>query len=84
MWIVKYREKSEKRESERRWEQKEGRLSGEKVTLGLGLQKNVLFILVFLSVGLGEPVRFGSVQSVSDFKNRNRTEPDFFCGFLIG
>jgi hypothetical protein len=47
MWIVEYRGKSERRESERRWEQKEGRLSGEKVTLGLGLKKNVLFILVF-------------------------------------
>jgi len=28
--------------------------------------------------------RFGSVQSVSDFRNRNWTEPEFFCDFLIG
>jgi uncharacterized membrane protein YeaQ/YmgE (transglycosylase-associated protein family) len=31
-----------------------------------------------------EPVRFGSVQSVSDFGNRNRTEPGFFLTILIG
>ena len=50
--------------------------------LGLG---NVIFILVFfLKCWLTEPVRFGSVQSVSDFRNRNRTEPEFFCNFLIG
>jgi hypothetical protein len=44
--------------------------------------KSILFIVFFLRVGLVEPV--GSVQSVLDFKNRNRTEPDFFCDFLIG
>jgi hypothetical protein len=53
MCIVEYREKSERRESERRWEQKEGRLSEEKVTLGLGLQKNVIFILVFYKCWFG-------------------------------
>ena len=47
--------------------------------------KNFLFILIFfLKWWLGEPVRFGSVQSVSDFRNQNRTEPEFFCDFLIG
>jgi hypothetical protein len=51
-----------------------------KVILGL---ENVVFILTFfLSVGWLN--RFGSVQSVSDFRNRNRTEPEFFCDFLIG
>ena len=46
-------------------------------TLGLGLKKHPinLYLFFFLSVGLVEPVRFGSVQSVSDFGNRNRTEP---------
>jgi len=38
-------------------------------------------MFVFLSVGLVELVRFGSV---SDFRNRNRTEPEFFYDFLIG
>jgi hypothetical protein len=51
----------------------------------LRVRKSILFIVVFfLSAGLVEPVRFGSVQSVSDFGNRNRTEPKFFCDFLIG
>ena len=62
---------------------KEGR-EGGRLNVGLGLG-NFLFILVlFLSGGLVEPVRFGLVQSVLDFENRNRTEPDFFCDFLIG
>ena len=63
-------------------EQRKG--GGGRLNVGLGLG-NFLFILVlFLSGGLVEPVRFGSVQSVLDFENRNRTEPDFFCDFLIG
>ena len=55
------------------------RLMG-KCYLGLG---NILFIVVFFKWWLVEPVRFGSVQSVSDFKNRNRTEPNqnFFVIF---
>jgi len=32
---------------------------------------------------LVEPGRFGSVQSVLDFENRNRTKPEIFCDFLI-
>jgi len=37
----------------------------------------MLFILFFFSrASLVEPGWFGSVQSVSDFKNRNRTEPN--------
>jgi len=39
------------------------------------VRKNILFILAFfLSAGLVEPVRFGYVQSVSDFENE--TEPN--------
>jgi len=38
----------------------------------------------FLNAGMVEPVRFGSVQSVLDFGNRNRTEPEFFLTILIG
>ena len=52
-------------------------------TLGLWL-KHFLFILFFFSVGLVEPVRFDSVQSVSYFRNRNQTEHELFCDFLIG
>ena len=49
------------------------------VTLDLGF---FLFILAFfLSAGMVEPVRFGSIQSVSDFENQNRTEPERFCDF---
>jgi hypothetical protein len=44
----------------------------------------MLFILFFFSrASLVELGRFGSVQSISDFKNRNRTEPEIFCDFLI-
>ena len=44
----------------------------------------MLFILFFFSrASLVEPGRFGSVQSVSDFENQNRTEPEIFCDFLI-
>jgi len=52
------------------------------VTLGL---ENIPFIVVFFfKCWMVEPVRFGSVQSVLDFRNRNRTEPEFFYDFLIG
>ena len=45
----------------------------------------MLFILLFFSRdNLVEPGRFGSVQSVSDFENQNRTEPEIFCDLLIG
>jgi len=48
-------------------------------TLGLGF---FLFILgFFLNAGMVEPVRFGSVQLVLDFGNRNRTELEFFMIF---
>jgi hypothetical protein len=53
------------------------------VTLGL---RFFLFILAFffLSAGMVEPVWFSSIQSVSNFGNRNRIEPELFCYFLIG
>ena len=59
------------------WESENGEIS-------LGLE-NILFILVFFFSrdSLVEPGRFGSVQSVLDFENRNRTEPEIFCDFLI-
>jgi hypothetical protein len=46
----------------------------------------MLFILLFFFSrdSLVELGRFGSVQSVSDFENRNRTEPEIFCDFLLG
>jgi hypothetical protein len=44
------------------------------------VRRSILFIvIVFLSVGLVEPVRFGSIQSVSEFENR--TELNFFMIF---
>ena len=52
--------------------------------LGLRLKKTSYLYLFFLSAGLVESVRFGSVQSISDFENWNRTESKFFCDFLIG
>jgi len=48
------------------------------------VRKNILFILAFfLSAGLVEPVRFGYVQSVSDFENETEPNRNFFV-FLIG
>jgi hypothetical protein len=49
-----------------------------------GLENNVFILVFFFKCWLVEPVRFGSVQSVLDFRNRNRTEPEIFCDFLIG
>ena len=46
----------------------------------LGLENNV-FILVFFLMLVGCT---GLVQSVSNFRNRNQTEPKSFCDFLIG
>jgi len=45
------------------------------------LENNVFILVFFVSVGWLN--RFGSVQSVSDFRNQNRTEPEIFCDFLI-
>jgi hypothetical protein len=47
------------------------------LSLRFRVRKSILFI-VFLSAGLVEPVRFGLVQSVLDFENRNRIESEFF------
>jgi hypothetical protein len=40
------------------------------VNVGLGLE-NILFILVFLSGGLVEPVRFNRFQTLETEPNRN-------------
>jgi hypothetical protein len=46
------------------------------------VRKNILFILAFfLSAGLVEPVRFGYVQSVSDFENETEQNRNFFVFF---
>ena len=66
---------------ERCREQREGgrRLNA---TLGLGLEKtSYLYLLFFLSAGLVEPVRFGYVQSVSDFENETEPNRNFFVFF---
>jgi hypothetical protein len=49
-----------------------------------GFNNYAIYTLFFLSVDLVEPIRFGSVQSISYFGNRNRTELELFCDFLIG
>jgi len=76
--------KGKGREAVRRWWEAEKRRGGGGVncTLGLGF---FLFILgFFLNAGMIEPVRFGSVQLVSDFENRNQTESELFYDILIG
>jgi hypothetical protein len=80
-------EKSKKRDAESKGrgeicrEQKEGG-GGRRLNVTLELE-NILFILAFF-LSASWLNRFGSVQSISDFRNRNRTEPEFFCDFLIG
>jgi hypothetical protein len=46
------------------------------------VRKHFFYSFFFLSAGWLN--RFGSVQLVSDFRNRNRTESEFFGDFLIG
>ena len=75
--LVKIQRRRELRDAESKWRGEMQRAAADFVfrnaTLGLGL-KNILFIHVFfLSVGLVEPVRFGLIQLVLDFGNRNRT-----------
>jgi len=72
-------------EADLRWEAgRGGGWESENGEINLGLE-NMLFILLFFSRdNLVEPGRFGSVQSVSDFENQNRTEPEIFCDLLIG
>jgi len=48
------------------------------------VRKLSIYTCFFLNGGLVELVWFGSVQSVSDFGNRNRTESELFYDFLIG
>jgi hypothetical protein len=65
---VEHGGKSERRKTQRAKGGGRLILSSGNANLGLGLEKNILFILVFfLSAGLVGLVRFGSVQSVSDF-----------------
>ena len=48
------------------------------------VRRSILFIVVvFLSVGLVEPVRFGSIQSVSEFENRTELNFLWFFNQLI-
>jgi hypothetical protein len=53
----------------------ESKGGGGRLNVGLGLENFYLYLFFFLSGGLVELVRFDSVQSVSDFRNQNRTEP---------
>jgi hypothetical protein len=70
----------EQREMQRAREQRErGWLN-----VGLGLEKFLFILAFFLNGGLVELVWFDSVQSVSNFGNRNRTESELFYDFLIG
>jgi len=65
-------EKKKDLRDERQREQREG--AAENADLSLGLEENMLFILVFFSsASLVEPGRIGSVQSISDFENQNQT-----------
>jgi len=42
------------------------------------------YLYLFFFLMLAWLNRFSSVQSVSDFGNRNWTKPELFCDFLIG
>jgi len=64
-----------------RCREKESKLRGGAAECRFRVRKLSIYTCFFLSGGLVEPVRFGSV---SDFGNRNRIEPELFCDFLIG
>jgi len=67
---MEHEEKSKRRYAESKRRDAVGFVSRE-FYFKFRVRKNILFILVFfLSVGLVEPVQFGSVQSVSDFRNQ--------------
>ena len=77
-------EKNERGESGRCREQTKGRgqLSLE-CYFRFRVTKKTCYLYFFFLM-LAWLNRFGSVQSVSDFENRNRTELKIFCDFLIG
>ena len=81
------RKREKKREKERgaEWEDDE-RQRKERGGRQLHFRSRVfsIYTCFFFNAGMVKPVRFGSVQSVSDFENRNRTEPGFFLTILIG
>jgi len=52
-------------------------LSLENTNLDLGLEKNIIFIPFFSSIGLVKSVQFGSIQSIIDFENQTGTFYDF-------
>jgi hypothetical protein len=74
---VEHEEKSKRRDVESKG--KGGRGSRLNVTLGLVLEKTS-YLYFFFKCWHGLT---GLVQSVSDFRNRNQTEQEFFCDFLI-
>jgi hypothetical protein len=82
------REHGEGEDRFERWEiESRERGAIENADLSLRLEENMLFILVFCffwSASLVESGRFDLVQSVSNFGNRNRTQLEMFCDFLIG
>ena len=81
MWSIE--DKKANLRDERQREKGEG--AAGNADLSLALEENILFILVFFSsVILVELGQVGSVQSVSNFENQNRTELKMFCDFLIG
>jgi len=66
-------------------QREKGEGAARNADLSLALEENILFILVFFSSAiLVELGQVGSVQSVSNFENQNRTELKMFCDFLIG
>jgi hypothetical protein len=84
-WEAESMEKKTILRDERQREGRGGGWESENGDLNLGLE-NMLFILFFFfksQLSWTGSVRFGSVQSISDFKNRNQTESEIFCDFLI-
>ena len=84
-WEAESMEKKTILRDERQREGRGGGWESENGDLSLGLE-NMLFILFFFfksQLSWTGSVRFGSVQSISNFKNRNQTESEIFCDFLI-
>jgi hypothetical protein len=82
-WDAESMEKKTNLRDERQRAGRGGGWENENGDLSLGLE-NMLFILVFFSrASLVKLGRFGSVQSVLNFENWNRTELKIFYDFLI-
>jgi len=61
IWEMRDREHEREEDRFKRWETESRERGRLRMHLGLGLEKHTIYTCFFLSVGLVEPVQFGSV-----------------------